>query len=50
MWSIRFAELGVKVLVKVNRITADYMKERISKLEDTNLEIIQVEKERELRF
>ena len=26
------------------------MKERISKLEDTNLEIIQVEKERELRF
>ena len=28
----------------------DHMEERISKIKDTNLEMIQVEKERELRF
>ena len=29
---------------------ADNMEERISKLEDSNLEMIQVEEEREIRF
>lgn len=39
-----------KTALKSNRHRADYMEERVSKLEDRNIEMTQVEKKRELEF